>query len=60
FLAAVASQANVGGVASAPIVAEIYHPGLSAIGLLMAILGNIVGTYIGITTGQICRLITGM
>lgn len=55
FLAAVASQANIGGVASAPIVAEIYQPGLASVGLLLAILGNIVGTYFGILAGQLCR-----
>ncbi|KOR28467.1 hypothetical protein TI03_04655 [Achromatium sp. WMS1] len=57
MLAATASQANLGGVASGPIIAEIYQPGLSAIGLLMAILGNIMGTYLGIIVGQICRLL---
>ncbi len=57
MLVATASQANVGGVVSAPIVAEIYQPGLSAIGLLMAILGNVIGTYLGIMTAQVCRLI---
>jgi len=57
FLVAAASQANIGGVASAPIVAEIYQPGFAPIGLLLAILGNIVGTYIGILTGQLCRLV---
>jgi len=57
FLAAVASQANIGGVASAPIVAEIYQPGLASVGLLLAILGNIVGTYFGILAGQLCRLV---
>ncbi len=58
MLVAAASQANVGGVASAPVVAEIYKPGLASIGLLMAILGNIVGTYLGIIVGQICRRVT--
>lgn len=58
MLAAAASQANLGGVASAPVVAEIYQPGLSTIGLLMAILGNVIGTYLGILAGQMCRLIT--
>lgn len=58
FLVAVASQANVGGVASAPIVAEIYQNGFGAFGLLLAILGNIVGTYIGIVVGQACRLLS--
>ena len=56
FLAAVASQANVGGVASAPMVAEIYQKGFASVGLLLAILGNIVGTYVGIAVGQLCRL----
>lgn len=56
FLAAVASQANIGGVASAPIVAAIYEPGLASVGLLLAILGNILGTYLGIITGQLCHL----
>ena len=58
FLAAVASQANVGGVASAPVVAEIYQKGFGSLGLLLAILGNIVGTYIGIVVGQICRFLS--
>lgn len=58
MLVATASQANVGGVASAPVVAEIYQPGLASIGLLMAILGNIIGTYLGIVVGQICRWMT--
>lgn len=58
FLAAVASQANIGGVASAPIVASIYQPGLASIGLLLAICGNITGTYLGIITSQLCRFVT--
>ncbi len=57
FLAVVASQANVGGVASAPVVAEIYQKGFASVGLLLAILGNIEGTYIGILMGQILNLI---
>lgn len=58
FLAAVASQANIGGVASAPIVATIYQPGFASVGLLLAILGNIIGTYLGIITGQLCLFIS--
>ncbi len=57
FLVAAASQANVGGVASAPVVAEVYHPGLASVGLLLAILGNIVGTWLGIICAQLCRLV---
>lgn len=55
FITAVASQANIGGVASAPVVAAIYEPGLASVGLLLAILGNITGTYLGFVTGQVCR-----
>ncbi len=57
FLVAVSSQANIGGVASAPIVASIYQPGLASIGLLLAICGNITGTYLGIITSQVCRFV---
>lgn len=57
FLIAVASQANIGGVASAPVVAAIYQPGLASVGLLLAIWGNIIGTYCGIVTGQLCHWI---
>ena len=59
FLVAVASQANIGGVASAPMVAEIYLPGFASVGLLLAILGNILGTYFGIVTAQLCWLASG-
>jgi uncharacterized membrane protein len=58
FLAVVSSQANIGGVASAPLVAEVYQKGFASVGLLLAILGNIEGTYIGILTGQICRFLS--
>jgi len=57
FLVAAASQANLGGAASAPVVAEVYHPGLASVGLLMAILGNIFGTWLGIVCAQLCRLL---
>lgn len=59
YLVATASQANIGGVASTPIVAEVYKKGMAPVGLLLAVLGGICGTYIGIATGQICRLIAG-
>lgn len=55
-LAVTASQANIGGVASAPVVAESFFPGMASVGLLMAILGNILGTYVGILTGTILNL----
>ncbi len=58
FLMAAASQANIGGPASAPIVAAIYQPSLAAVGLLLAIIGNVMGTYLGILTSQLCRLVS--
>lgn len=57
FLVAAASQANIGGVASAPVVAEVYHPGLASVGLLLAILGNIVGTWLGLVCSHLCRVV---
>jgi uncharacterized membrane protein len=55
-LAAAASQACVGGTASAPVLAGIYHPQLASVGLLLAVLGNITGTFLGLMTFQLCRL----
>jgi uncharacterized membrane protein len=45
FFLAVGSQANVGGAASAPIVASAFHPALAPVGVLLAIFGYAVGTY---------------
>ncbi len=45
FFLAVGSQANVGGAASAPVVASAFHPALTSVGALLAILGYVVGTY---------------
>lgn len=56
-LAVTASQANIGGVASAPVVAKTYFPGLASVGLLLAILGNIIGTYVGLLTGVVLNII---
>ena len=45
FFMAVGSQANVGGAASAPVVASAFHPSLAPVGVLLAVLGYAVGTY---------------
>ncbi len=45
FFLAVGSQANVGGAASAPVVASIFHPSLASVGVLLAVFGYVVGTY---------------
>lgn len=44
FFLAVGSQANVGGAASAPIVASAFHPSLATVGVLLAVLGYAIGT----------------
>lgn len=59
FFLATASQANIGGPVSAPIVAAVYQPQLASVGLLMAILGNVMGTYLGLLSASVCRLIEG-
>ncbi len=45
FFVAVGSQANVGGAASAPIVASAFNPALAPVGVLMAVMGYALGTY---------------
>jgi len=45
FFTAVGSQANIGGAASAPIVASAFHPALAPVGVLLAVLGYALGTY---------------
>lgn len=45
FFLAVGSKANVGGAASAPIVASAFHPSLAPVGVLLAVLGYALGTY---------------
>ena len=44
FFLAVGSQANVGGAASAPVVAAEFHTSLTSVGILLAVFGYIVGT----------------
>ena len=55
FFIAVGSQANVGGAASAPIVASAFHPSLAAVGVLLAVLGYAVGTYAAYICGIIMQ-----
>jgi uncharacterized membrane protein len=53
FFFGAASQACVGGYASAPVVAAIYHPAMAPVGLLLAVLGNVIGTYAGLLVAQV-------
>ena len=45
FFLAVGSKANIGGAASAPVVAAAFHPSLAPVGVLLAVVGYAVGTY---------------
>lgn len=60
FLGATASMANIGGTASAPVVAASYNPAMAPVGLLMAILGGILGTPVALlVVGTACKAISG-
>lgn len=59
FYVAVGSQANVGGAASAPVVASAFSPSLAPVGVLMAVLGYALGTYGAIICAEIMRAIAG-
>ena len=56
FFLAVGSQANVGGAASAPVVASAFHPSLAPVGVLLAVLGYAVGTFGAWLCGQLMRV----
>lgn len=57
FFLAVGSHANVGGAASAPVVASAFHPALAPVGVLLAVLGYALGTYGGWLSGQLMRVV---
>jgi len=58
FSLGVASLANIGGVASAPILASAYSKALIPIGVLMAMMGYILGTFGGLMVGEILKMIS--
>jgi uncharacterized membrane protein len=58
FLGATSSMANIGGTASAPVVAAAYNQSMAPVGLLMAILGSTVGTPLALfVVAMICKYI---
>lgn len=57
FFLAAGSQANVGGAASAPVVAAAFHPALATVGVLLAVLGYVLGTYVGILDALVLQQI---
>ena len=59
FFLAVGSQANIGGAASAPVVASAFHPSLAPVGVLLAVFGYALGTYAAWICGQLMRVTAG-
>ena len=59
FTCGLASLANIGGVASAPVLAASYSKALIPVGVLMAMLGYIVGTAGGLAVGKVLSVIAG-
>jgi uncharacterized membrane protein len=53
FFLAVGSKANIGGAASAPVVAAAFHPSLAPVGVLLAVLGYAFGTYGALICGYL-------
>ena len=60
FYVAVGSQANVGGAASAPIVASAFDPSLAPVGVLLAVLGYAIGTYGAYLSGLMMQWLSGL
>lgn len=60
FFVAIGSQANIGGAASAPIVASAFHPALAPVGALLAVLGYVLGTYAGLVCMRLLMAVAGV
>ena len=59
FYLAIGSQANIGGAASAPVVAAAFHPSLAPVGVLLAVFGYALGTYAAWIAGHLMRIAAG-
>jgi len=59
FFVAVGSKANIGGAASAPIVASAFHPALAPVGVLLAVAGYLLGTFAGIACSFLLEIASG-
>lgn len=57
--AAIASAANIGGAASAPIVAAFHRPSLVPVSILMALIGYALGNYVAPIAGHLARIVAG-
>ncbi|MEY2963493.1 MAG: hypothetical protein RL754_754 [Bacteroidota bacterium] len=60
FFLAVGSKANIGGAASAPVVAAAFHPALAPVGVLLAVLGYALGTYGAYICGLLMQASAGI
>lgn len=60
FFVATSSMANIGGAASAPVVASAYSPAMAPVGLLMAVAGYILGIYGGLFCAWVLSQIAPM
>jgi uncharacterized membrane protein len=60
FFIAVGSQSNIGGAASAPVVASAFHPSLAPVGALLAIVGYVLGTYAGLVCIFLLKTVAGV
>lgn len=58
FFLAVGSKANIGGAASAPVVAGAFHPSLAPVGVLLAVLGYALGTYAAFACALMMKWVT--
>ena len=59
FYFAIGSQSNIGGPASAPVVAAAFHPALAPVGVLLGTMGYATGTYLAYLVGIILRAMAG-
>lgn len=57
FFLAVGSKANIGGAASAPVVAAAFHPSLAPVGVLLAVVGYALGTYAAYLCGLMMQAV---
>ena len=59
FFVAVGSQANIGGPATASMVAGAFNPHLASVGVLLGVLSNVIGNYCGLIAGVLYKLVAG-
>lgn len=58
FFIAVGSKANIGGAASAPVVAGAFNPSLAPVGALLALFGYVVGTFAALLSALMMEWVT--